>query len=309
VKNLTPSLLALVVSLVAVGIGGVAVAGEDAPAVPWKKLTFSVEKWLNRVETRIELSQQDTAGATAAAVKAAQGQPLQTEAAKLHRIEIHTTIAPAVGDTVALEKVFWFDPQRENVLFGESRRTGQEEYLRRFRFTRQGVFRFRREPATRGEARLSPPDWSDAKASFYAYSPMQWNCQQILEPSALIYFINRVSLDPSDPLPAYCVFHKRQLYRVTLKNGGRKTADADYQKISGTKAVTVKKPVFATRILLEAVPLGDYEGEAEGFSFLGAKRDVELLFDPATRIPVMIGGHIPGLGHSVMRLRSIEMAP
>jgi hypothetical protein len=261
------------------------------------------------VETRIELSEQDTAEATAAAVAAGQGRPLETEATKLQRITIHTTITPAVGGAVALEKVFWFDPQRQNVLFGETCRTGQEEYLRRFRFTRQGVFRFRREPVSREEAGLSPPNWSDTKASFYAYAPRKWNCRQILAPSALIYFINKVNFSSPDLTPALCVFHKRQLYRVTLGSGGERAVSANYRKHSGREAVEVSQTVAAVRILLETAPLGDYGGEVEDFSFLGFKKDVELLFDPVARIPIMIGGHLPGLGHSVLELHSVRLTP
>jgi hypothetical protein len=125
----------------------------------------------------------------------------------------------------------------------------------------------------------------------------------------LIYFINKVNFSSPEMSPAVCVFHKRQLYRVTLSSGGESAVDANYRKVSGRQTVAVKQTVTAARILLEAAPLGDYGGEVEDFSFLGFKRDVELLFDPVTRIPIMIGGHLPGLGHSVLKLHSVHLTP
>ena len=293
----------------AIAVGGVfpAIAEEGTAALPWKTLTFSASKWFNSVNTQIELSNGDTAKATAAAVQSSQGQPLEATDKELRRIKIHTTIDPAIGTTVELEKEFWFDPHKNNVLFGESRRIGQDEYLRRFRFTHQGVFRFRREPVNRQEAVLAPESWSDTKASFYAYTPQQWGCRQILEPSALIYLINKVNFNSSKQSPAFCVFHKRQLYRVTLHDGGTQLVDVDYRVQSGQKADDVRKQISATRMLLKAVPLGDYRGEVEDFSFLGFKKDIEFLFDPSVHLPVMISGQVPSLGLSVLKLKAARL--
>ena len=291
----------------AAGFAPTANAEEGAAEVPWKSLTFRASKWFNSVNTHIELSNEDTARALATAVESSQGQPLEATVAELRRIKIHSIIDPAIGTTVELEKEFWFDPYRNDVLFGESRRIGQDEYLRRFRFTHQGVFRLRREPISTREASLSPENWSGEKASFYAYAPGEWNCRQILEPSVLIYLINKVNLNSSKKTPAFCVFHKRQLYRVSLHDGGTRPIDVDYQIFYGQKASNVRKQIWAVRILLKAVPLGDYNGEVEDFSFLGFKQDVELLFDPSVRLPVMISGQVPSLGHSVLKLRAARL--
>ena len=117
-----------------------------------------------------------------------------------------------------------------------------------------------------------------------------------------------VIFNSSEQETEYCVFHKRQLYRVTLHDGGIKTVDVDYQVNTGQKTDDVDRKIQAHRMLLKAVPLGNYGGEVEDFSFLGFKRDVELLFDPITRLPVMISGHIPTLGHSVLRLKLVQLA-
>ena len=297
----------LAIALMA-GWGETATAQDEKMDVSWKSLTFSASKWFNTVTTRIELNLGDTATATAAAVKSDQGQPMVTAGSMLQRINIHTVIDPTIGTTVELQKEFWFDILKNNVLFGETRRTGQDEYLRRFRFTRQGVFRLRHEPSSVQEAELSPESWTDTKASFYAYAPQEWDCQQVLEPSALIYLFSKVIFNSSEREPEFCVFHKRQLYRVILHNGGIKTVDVDYQAISGQKTDDVDRQIQAHRMLLKAVPLGNYRGDVENFSFLGFKRDVELLFDPSAKLPVMISGHIPTLGHSVLRLKSTQLA-
>ena len=288
--------------------GGTATAQDEPADLPWKTLTFSASKWFNTVNTRIELSTEDTVKATAAAVESNQGQPLEATSSKLQRIRIHTIIDPAIGTTVELQKDFWLDSLKNNVLFGETLRTGQDEYLRRYRFTRQGVYRFRREPTSVREARLSPQSWSDKKASFYSYSPQIWDCKQILEPSALIYLFSKVNFNSSEPLPAYCVFHKRQLYRVTLQHGGTRLVDVDYQVISSQKVDDFKKQIQTARMMLKAAPLGDYRGEVEDFSFLGFKKDVELIFDPVTHRPVLISGQIPNLGHSVLRLKTVRLS-
>jgi hypothetical protein len=287
--------------------GRAAAAQDGRTDVPWQTLTFSASKWFNSVDTQIELSKADASEATAAAVQSNQGQPMKAANKELRRIKIHTTIDPAIGTTVDLKKEFWFDPHKNNVLFGESRRTGQDEYLRRFRFTRQGVYRFRSEPVSRQEAVLAPENWSDTKASFYAYSPQQVDCRQVLEPSALIYLINKVNFESSNQSPAFCVFHKRQLYSVTLHDGGTQRVDVDYRVQYGQKTDDVRKQISARRMLLKAVPLGGYRGEVEDFSFLGFKKDIEFLFDPSVHLPVMISGQVPTLGHSVLKLKAARL--
>ena len=128
-------------------------------------------------------------------------------------------------------------------------------------------------------------------------------------PSALIYLINAVILNPPEHPPTFCVFHKRQLYRVTLNHGGTQLLDLDYQARSGQRLADIRKRIQATRLLLQAVPLGDYGGEVEDFSFLGFKDNVEFFFDPSARLPVMISGQVPTLGQSVLRLRAVQLLP
>jgi len=293
--------------------GSTAHAGDPATALPagvaWKTLSFSASKWGNTVTTTVALESVDAGEAAAEAVEADRGDPVQASSARIFRIDVLTAIDLALAPAVRLINRFWFDPAGPAVLFGESSRLGQDEYLRRFRFTRQGAYRFRREPATPEEAGLPPERWSDAKGSFYPYDPSAWGCGQVAEPNVLIYLFGHIILDPVEPTPPLCVFHKRQLYRVAVLHRGGETAEVSYRVRVGDRDVVKAGGTRTAKLALEATPLGEFEGEAEGFSFLGFKDQVEVLLDPASRLPVMIRGDIPPIGRSELRLDSAQLAP
>lgn len=276
-------------------------------SVPWKALTFSASKWLNEIDTRIEISSVAAAEAAKAAVVSNQGKPLAASSPRIQQIEIATTINPTIGATVDLSKKFWFDSHRGRVLFGESQRTGQEEYLRRFRFTSQGVYRFRREPASGAEAPLASAHWSDVKASFYAYDLAKWTCQSVLEPSILIYMLNQLEFTSADPSMNFCVFHKRHLFRVNVRSKGVQAIEMDFTEVSEGKSVDRKETFKAHKLMMTATPLGDYGGEVQDFSFLGFKENIALYFDPVSRLPLMISGRIPTVGQAVMKLKKCEL--
>ena len=279
----------------------------------WKSLHFSASKWLNRVDTRIDLETVDTAAAIANAPESDRGSPVEASTDRIGRIRIRTTIDPVAGATVELDKKFWFDPLDKSVLFGESSRVGQEGYLRRFRFTSEGVFRFRREPRSPQEAARPPLDWSDTKESFYAYDPQKWGFSQVVEPGVLIYLIGTIDLDAeADQVSsiAFCVFHKRQLFRVSFQHAGTQALDVDYLvRAAGREAIRVNKRTSLVKLALAATPLGDYQGEVEDFSFLGFKKEVMLFFDAAKRLPVLISGQMPTIGRAELRLTAVELSP
>ena len=276
--------------------------------VGWRTLHFGASKWLNRVDTRIDMETVEAAAAFAAAPESSRGQPVKAGTDRIGKIRIHTTIDPVVGATVVLDKNFWFDPLAGNALFGESARMGQEGYLRRFRFTSEGVFRLRREPGSTREAGLPPGDWSDTKESFYAYDPQKWGCRQVAEPGILIFLLGSTDLQQQADSTAFCVFHKRQLYRVSFRPEGTQALDVDYAvRSSGRENVRVAERASLSKVALVATPIGDYQGEVEDFSFLGFKKEVKLFFDAARRLPVMISGQMPTIGQAELMLNAVEL--
>jgi hypothetical protein len=100
-----------------------------------------------------------------------------------------------------------------------------------------------------------------------------------------------------------CVFHKRQLHRVSLQAATVEAVSFDFLEKKGGAEARRSGTGPAHRIRIESRPIGSYRGEVEDFL-----RDGTLLYlSPDGRLPLMASCELPLIGRVEMNLKEIHL--
>lgn len=306
-----PPRLTVSLALVLLGMAAVSVQATDLgegkvvpapPGVQWSALHFQARKWLGELDARVRVD--SVPGAEVALVPAEDGTGIPPAGARLLILSVVTKIDPLLGSDVELGDAVWLDPARFGALQQVRTKFGRGDYKKTYRFTPQGVYRLRRTPEARGEAALDPQAWSGETESYYAYPRDRSGCGGVITPATLLYLASSLAREPGGEREV-CVFDRKVLYRVRI---GAEQASVSAQDVSALGDAGSADPGAeaprATAFTFDPGPLGDTE--AEGFSFLGFSGAFRVLVERQTGVPVLIEGHVAGLGMIRFRLREVE---
>jgi hypothetical protein len=279
----------------------------DPALVSWRSLSFKADKMLTKVMVDIELTVISAENAEALLIDTPQGTPAEASSSRVYQIDVNRTIDRPIRATIKEQDRIWFDPGTFNTLGRMRLRTGDEEFKKTYRFTREGVFRKNREPKNGDETRQPPEKWTKKKETFYPFNLEQLQCQSAAERSILIYLASALILPGSDEPVPMCVFGKRQLHRVWMRSLGIEKLKVDYIEKKQPAPTRREGTVAAIKIALESRPLKGNLDEDENFSFLGFQKDIVIYIDPNTRVPLKASGVIPGIGKAKLELCEVEM--
>jgi hypothetical protein len=197
----------------------------------------------------------------------------------------------------------WFDPQDATALGRDMLRQGDEDFKKVFRFTRQGVFRYQKEPKDKKEASFEPDKWTKVIDRFYPYDADKLGCPNIVDRLLLIYIVSASgALENNQPL-SLCVFGKRQLFSVKLRPAGSHSINVDYIEQKDQGKDRRQAEVKAVKIDLEAKPLESNLENVENFSFMGFLNKISFSIDSAINLPIEIRGEIPPVGKVTLKLK------
>ncbi len=261
----------------------------------WARLLFNGKTFAGKVSVDVQLDFISPDAAKRALIASPRGLPITTESPAVGRLTVHRTIESTFSSKITEEDKIWFNLKRASALGRIRTRRGDDDFIKIYRFTDQGVFRIQKEP-TDDELSLSPDKWTDIKESFYAHDLKQMGCAVASERSILLY-IASVGVFSDNPQPvALCVLGKRQLHRVRLSAAGIQTLNLEYVEKKGSARLEKAGSVEALKIALETEPLKADLKEDENFSFLGLRSNIAIFIDPASGLPVQISGKVPRLG-------------
>jgi hypothetical protein len=207
------------------------------------------------------------------------------------------------GRRVRFENHLWLDPLTETPLYLIRKRHGLKDHYQRFRFTREGVFRQQREPATGKEAEKPPDSWTRIGQNFYPYPPDRQGCSPVIETSMLIPRVGAMSPETWDSIESLCVFHKRQVHQVSARREPAQTLSYDYLEKKDGRDARRAGSVAAPAVSIASVPIGSYRGEVEEFFRDGSR----LYVRPEDHAPLMVSGELPVIGRVELRLREIHL--
>ena len=280
----------------------------DPHRVRWSQLSFkAADSWVD-VSSDIQLSSTAISELDDVLLKTPRGKPVQPTSAQAARVTIQTTIDHRFRSPVNIFNRIWFDSNNAAALGRIRFRRGQDDFKKVYRFTDQGVFRHRIEPANKKEAALGPEKWTDTGDTFYPYDRARLGCSAVTERSLLVYILSAVAAGRlKDPL-ACCVFGKRQLHHVRLRQHGQEVLDVNYIEKGPQAAVRRQGTIKALKIAIATEAMESNLDHPENFSFLGFRKDIVIYLDPAAGLPVQISGVIPGVGNAQLKLQTVGLS-
>ncbi len=281
----------------------------DAGRVVWDELVLQAKKLTATLNARIRLASVPADDVQATLLKSPRGTPVQPSGPALFRLVLNMGIDATFHPHVQILNEVWFDPGTAAALGRIRLRQGQDDFKKKYRFTRQGVFRHRREPLNKKELLLDPEKWTDVKDSFYAYDLARLGCPRVSERLALLYILSAVDWSENSKPLSLCVFGKRQLHAVTLRPRGLYPLTVDYLEKTMQGEVLKKGPVQALKIIVETRPMDSTLKEDEDFSLMGLHKEIVIYIDPVSRLPLQISGNTPAAGRTDLKLRQVGLRP
>ena len=279
----------------------------DPDRVPWTDLLFEGKNFFVGVIIEVQLASFPATPLEASLLTSPQGIPVKTGGPTINRVTVNTTIDPLFGSTVTLRNQVWFDPKTAGALQRIRLRRGQDDFEKTCRFTMEGVYRLRKEPAGKKEFSLAPEQWTDVKESFYPYDLDQTGCVSASESSIIPYILAAGRLSQDSGAMNLCAFHKKLLHYVQIVPDGLQQLQVDYTERLQETEVHKEALVDVLKISLHARPLNTLVDEDEAFSFLGLMGDIELYMDIHSRVPVRISGEIPTFGRADFWLKEVKL--
>jgi hypothetical protein len=270
--------------------------------VPWTFFALQAERLGNRITTEVRIATLPAAAERARFLPGPKGVPFSPSGPELVKLSVTTVIEILGRQPVRIESHVWFDPQDNAPLFRIRTRSGMDDYHQLFWFTREGVYRRQREPASPVEAARPPESWTKLGEHFYPYGPAAQGCPQLLETSILIYLLSATPITEKEGVRSVCVFHKRLLHRVSFFPETPKTVSVDFLEKTPAGENRRSGAMPAQRIRIESQPLGTYRGDGEDF-FDG----MLLHVSPDGRLPLMVSCELPLIGRIELRLKEIHL--
>ncbi len=281
--------------------------GLDANQVPWTGLSYRAERLWVDVTTEVHLTSSSEAEVKTALVASRQGSAIQIPASGAYQLVNRTIIDSTFKSPVEIVNQTWFDP-KDATVFGRNRlRRGDDDFYKAYRFAHEGVFRHRREPKDKQETRQAPEKWTDVRDTFYSHDLARLGCPNVSERLTLLYIVSAIDWAASDKPHLFCIFGKRQLFRVQLKSAGEQAVATDYTVDRQGSQHHRQEEMSAHKIELEALPLESDLEDTENFSFLGLHKNIIIFLDPASNLPVQIGGEIRKSGKATLKLHSAQL--
>ena len=275
----------------------------DPGRVPWTFFALQAERLGNRITAEVRIATLPAAAERQRFLPAPKGVPVSPAGAELVKLSVLTVIDILGRPPVRLESHVWFDPRACAPLFRTRTRSGADDYHQVFWFTREGVYRRQREPASPVEAAKPPESWTKLGENFYPYGSAGQGCPQILEPSILIYLLSAVPITEQPGAWSVCVFHKRQLHRVNVDPGSLERVSVDFLEKTPAGENRRSGTMRAQRIWIASQPLGTYRGDVEDLFGDGMLLHVGL----DGRLPFMVSCELPLIGRMDLRLKEIHL--
>jgi hypothetical protein len=287
-------------------LAGFPTAAAEAPplSVPWRVLRFQAEKLTGRITADVRLEPQPVEPAPPGLWPVVQGEPLRPAGPTVMELAITVTIEPFGMSTLRLaplklENRLWFDPVSGLPLRAIRTRMGMDEYVQWLVFGREGVFRRQQEPATPQQAKERPESWTRVNQNVYTL--WEDGCPDPIETSMLIVALTDAVARGRLELPPRCVFHKRQLHRLTFRPPKRERAQYAYLEVDADGSLRRAGATDAVTLRIDSAPIGSFRGSVEPWFKNGY-----LTFSSDGRFPLVVACDLPVVGHVELQLDEIH---
>ena len=265
----------------------------DADKIRWSHLELGAKSVWVDVNVDVRLEFQSRAKMQAELLENRKGDAIPVPDKGGFKLTIDILSDAAFKPPVHKKNQIWFIPHDGTALGWFRLRRGKEDFKKVYRFTRQGVFRYRQEPKNKQEISLNPEQWTDTMDTFYEFWPAQLGCAGITDRLLLIYIAAAAGMPENKQPLSVCVFGKRALFQVKLQPAGLESIKSDFVEIKQQSETRREGNITAFKINLEARLLEYDSGFDENFSFLGLRENISIHIEPETGLPIQISGDTP----------------
>jgi hypothetical protein len=267
-------------------------------AVSWTELRFAARKMGISASIVINLASApgatagETGGPVSAAPSAAGGDDLVLES---------TTHLP--GRTFFAREVL--DPASAAARRIVDTETGAKHHRKTYTLGERGFELILLEPATATQMLLPPERWTQETRTFTAYPVAVPPGDLVTGPAGLIYVASAADLrSPGDSVTTL-VLVQTEVERVTVRVEGFEPSELDFQEESPAGVATVHESREVVRLVAHGLPVDPAASSV--FRLFGLEGDVEILWDPARRLPVRLAGQVKMLGRVEVHLVAVTL--
>lgn len=186
---------------------------------------------------------------------------------------------------------------------------GRAENRKVYLFHPGGVRRLRLEPKGLSEYELSPENWSNITERFFPYNSARAECEILTDPSLLLPIASTAVMKRvSEPI-TFCVFNKKNIYRVRLLVASEEKMLVNYRQKLGTTEIEVRRKVAVRNVRIKTSAPDSGERSVEPFEFFEMRRNVEISVAADNGLPFRISGEVEGFGRVEFRLKEVSWRP
>jgi hypothetical protein len=269
-------------------------------SIGWRQIEFKTRKFGIPASSVVTWAVMDTATSGVvwidpAGIPAVEGEP----------VEAGEQILQVVYESRFLGKdyhtVVWMDPDSGEVLQYETSRGGSKSKHRIYRFTGRGAFRRTWYPANKAERELPWQQWTDRSSDYRSFQPEAFD-QLVVDTLGLIYAIAASDLGRGSDEIRWLAYGNREISRAVFSTGGMVDLKVNLVVRDADGEKKCKGKVQALQLNLDIEQVGDVA--EPDFGFL---RDIEVLVDPKTRLPLLISGKTKSIGRIKIKARGADM--
>jgi hypothetical protein len=183
---------------------------------------------------------------------------------------------------------------------------GSHPRLRIDRYTPVGLYQVTQRPADDSENERPPEKWTDRSEASNAYPDIVAG-RPVLEPTSLLWLLAISDLQRAGDRVDLLVYSRKHVNRVVAEVVGTRLERFDYREHAGTRERRRQGRMQFLRIRISGTSVAPAPNQGNDFELLGLRGDMELLLDPATRVPVELSGRAKVIGEIALRIRSVHL--
>jgi len=289
----------LVTLVVAAQALGVAVTTPAAPLPAWSELSLTAHKFSARAAITVRASVVTARDVAPLLLRTAAATVVRPIGAELLLLESTATFEGRVFD-----ERLWVDPLTGAGLQITDTETGSKNLYRAFRLLTRGFLVEQREPATPGEAALSPERWTAVERAASSYPPSVSPGTVVTGALNVLCSPQLTRLSREGDSTSFVILAQRQIEQVTVTVEKATTVLVDFVEVRSNTTRHIGGEVAALVLTMVSHPL---EPETSpSFRLFGLEHGLTVLWEPTRRIPLELSGRIHLLGEVTVTLERVK---
>lgn len=264
--------------------------------VSWSDLIFKGSKFSTSFKVEMQLEPMDDSSGDISSPK---GRELGACANTVHDGMLLTIKATSqgLGEEDKYEERVWFKEQ-DGLPYKRNRlNQGDGFWMKTYCWEDKGVRRQKVVPRNSAEEQQPQTLWSQRTESLYRYPENRTACSTISDPALILYKVSSIApFIGQDPFQL-CVFGKKQLHRLTIRQEGASPLKVAYTvRSAAQKETVVEDQILPLVYAVTSENIATANQAPETFSLFGLHKDIRIYLDPEKGIPVRISGTVNSMG-------------